>query len=356
MRGLMLPLVLPSALLLCSFLPAEAPATPAAQDNGYCPASPQCAPGHEECGPLYGPTTSQYHVRDTSCSNGDPNGMFYDAVHGMYHVFYQTFKGPPCSPPVQPCGGGTEVWGHVVSQDLATWSHLPAAIWTDHSFDSSGAWTGSTTLVNGPANPIIMFPGLTAHGVFMNLARPANRSDPRLISWASETTNLSATTDYSSAWETVGGDFLTVGHEGQLYRGDRNFSNWVALPSPALWPSGDCPDLFELPRVCDACSSNHSAAEPAHSSGPTHVFKHSRQGSVGDVYQLGRYTGPPATNHTSGGTWTPLSPFIAADHARDLHNGSLMYVVCMTLYVCMYVCMLSLTGTPRHNPKLLLSS
>ena len=27
----------------------------------------------------------------------------------------------------------------------------------------------------GPGNPVIMFPGLTDHGVFMNLARPVHR-------------------------------------------------------------------------------------------------------------------------------------------------------------------------------------
>ena len=45
----------------------------AAADDGYCPMSPQCRPGHEECGPLYGNSSSQFHVRDTSCSNGTPH-------------------------------------------------------------------------------------------------------------------------------------------------------------------------------------------------------------------------------------------------------------------------------------------
>ena len=311
-----------SAVLLLPLALPLGQGSAAARDDGYCPKSPQCAPGNEECGPLYGPSTAQFHVRDTSCSNGDPNGMFWDEVHSLYHVFYQTFKGPPCNPPVPPCGGGTEVWGHVVSKDMATWEHLPAAIWTDHPYDSSGAWTGSTTLVNGAANPVIMFPGLVAHGTFMNLARPANRSDPRLVEWASETTNLSATTDYSSAWQTASGDYLTVGHEGQLYRGSHTFSNWTAIPGPALWPSGDCPDVFELPRICEGCGS---AAEMDSAELPTHVFKHSLQNGIGDVYQFGRYTAPAPTNTTSGGIWVPLSGFISADIARDVHNGTLMY-------------------------------
>jgi hypothetical protein len=107
----MVPLALPGLLLLALAPPA---ATGSSASSGYCPGKPP----QEECGPLYGNATVQYHARDTSCSNGDPNGMFYDAVHGMYHVFYQTFKGPPCDPPVPPCDSGTEVWGHVVSKDL----------------------------------------------------------------------------------------------------------------------------------------------------------------------------------------------------------------------------------------------
>ena len=150
------------------------------------------------------------------------------------------------------------MWGHVVSKDMAFWEHLPAAIWTDHPFDSSGkerererereterqrdreeqgsdpghlghssfsiltlhgphllyhgtafatvfstvvstvssicrlycrpllplqgAWTGSTTMVPGQG-PVIMFPGLTAHGVFLNLATPNDPSDPLLTVW-----------------------------------------------------------------------------------------------------------------------------------------------------------------------------
>ncbi len=320
---LLLELLVPGLVLQLSARGGQAAALRARGEGSseYCPASSQCGPGHEECGPLFGSATTQFHVRDTSCSNGDPNGMFYDSVHGLYHVFYQTFKGRPCDPPVPPCDSGTEVWGHVVSKDLATWLHLPAAIWSDHGFDSSGAWTGSTTLVNSPANPIIMFPGLTAHGVLMNLAKPANRSDPHLVRWASETTNLSATTDFSSAWQTADGDYLTVGHEGQLYRSSNTFQNWSAVPGPALWPAGDCPDMFELPRTCDGCTARTTSPGDT----PTHVFKHSLQGSVGDVYQFGHYTPPGAGNVTSGGSWTALSGFIPADFGRDVHNGSLMY-------------------------------
>jgi sucrose-6-phosphate hydrolase SacC (GH32 family) len=85
----------------------------------YCP--PVCGPGHEECGPAFGPTTPQFHVRDNSCGMNDPNGPFWDARHGYYHMFYQAHKGPKCNPAVPPCDIWSEVWGHAVSKDLASW-------------------------------------------------------------------------------------------------------------------------------------------------------------------------------------------------------------------------------------------
>ena len=67
-------------------------------DPDYCPLSPKCAPGHEECGPRFDPATSQFHVKDTSCNNGDPNSMFFDKAHNLYHVFYQHIKNPNPKP------------------------------------------------------------------------------------------------------------------------------------------------------------------------------------------------------------------------------------------------------------------
>ena len=118
---------------------------------------------------------------------------------------------------------------------------------------------------------------------------------PRQV-WDATTTNYTATTDFSAAWRTEQGEYLTVGHEGQLYA-SQDFKNWSQVPGPALFPSGDCPDLFPLPRTCDGCpDSPDISTQPLP---PTHVFKHSFQneppghtGPVGDVYQFGRYTEP----------------------------------------------------------------
>ena len=93
---------------------------------------------------------------------------------------------------------------------------------------------------------------------------------------------------------------------------------------PALWPAGDCPDFFALPRICDGCGEDRDTSEAGIPTTPTHVFKHSLQGGVGDVYQLGRWLDPVAANSPSG-SWTSLGPFLPADLARDVHNGSLVY-------------------------------
>ena len=169
----------------------------AAGSEGPCPGPfppdwHQCGPGAgETCGPDFGSDHCQFHIRDArygrrsvlrppsprsvlvssvspphptrspllthphSCGIGDPNGPFYDATHDMYHTFYQSSRGPPCDPMVPPCDPSTEVWGHAASKDLVTWKHLPVAIWNNHSYDGSGVWTGSATIVDG--SPVLMF-------------------------------------------------------------------------------------------------------------------------------------------------------------------------------------------------------
>ena len=37
--------------------------------------------------------TPQYHVMDRSCDENDPNAPFFDAVHGVFHLFYQKHCG-----------------------------------------------------------------------------------------------------------------------------------------------------------------------------------------------------------------------------------------------------------------------
>ena len=71
------------------------------------------------------------------CGNNDPNGPFYDPMHDMYHLFYQTHVDE------------TVKWGHIASRDMVKWVHLPIAIRNTTWYDCGGVWTGSITLVDG---------------------------------------------------------------------------------------------------------------------------------------------------------------------------------------------------------------
>ena len=81
----------------------------------------------------------QFHVRDLSCGENDPNGPVYDPVHGVYHLHYQNHVG---------CRGG-RTYGHAVSRDFVHWAHMPISIWNDRSYDEHAIFTGSATVVEG---------------------------------------------------------------------------------------------------------------------------------------------------------------------------------------------------------------
>lgn len=100
-----------------------------------------CPPGP------FGKNTPQFHVKDASCGENDPNGPSYDPVHGVYHLHYQNHVGLH--------GGRT--YGHAVSKDMTKWAHMPDSIWNDQPYDASAIYTGSATVVNGTV--VQVYPG-----------------------------------------------------------------------------------------------------------------------------------------------------------------------------------------------------
>ena len=147
-----------------------------------------CGPQHQTCTGT--PPTYRYHLADSSCDINDPNGPFYDPVHGVYHLLYQIHIAED-----QGGVGDGPDWGHWVSRDFKRWAQLPVAIWNDEYYDNSAIYTGSTTIVDG--KPVIMYTGRcktlpgqsgcndnASLGFTYALAVPANASDPLYTRWS----------------------------------------------------------------------------------------------------------------------------------------------------------------------------
>ena len=79
-----------------------------------------------------------FHITGEKGWINDPNGVV--KFQGKYHVFYQHH---PYS-----CEWGPMHWGHVVSDDLLTWTYLPYALVPGDEFDKDGCFSGSSLVVN----------------------------------------------------------------------------------------------------------------------------------------------------------------------------------------------------------------
>ena len=79
-----------------------------------------------------------HHITPTKGWINDPNGVI--KFKNKYHVFYQ----------YHPYGlvWGPMHWGHVVSDDLLHWEHLPIALTPGDEFDKDGCFSGSSIVYN----------------------------------------------------------------------------------------------------------------------------------------------------------------------------------------------------------------
>lgn len=74
-----------------------------------------------------------FHVTPKVGWMNDPNG--FSVYQGKYHLFYQSHPYSNAWGPMH--------WGHVVSEDLLHWEHLPSAIAPDTEYDKGGCFSGS---------------------------------------------------------------------------------------------------------------------------------------------------------------------------------------------------------------------
>jgi len=296
-----------------------------------------CSPANQKC--IGNPPKYTFHLNDPTCDINDPNGPFYDPVHGLYHNFYQIHIAEN-----QNGAGDGPDWGHWVSRDFVKWTQLPVAIWNDEFYDNSAIFTGSTTIVNG--KPVIMYPGKCKGecnggkgGFTYALAVPKNSSDPLYTEWtkegqiqgkAFENPVLNSTgDDPSTAWQTSEGEWRIIGNQpcapegGNALYGSMDFVSWYKIGCTTLM-AGDCPTFFPLPSLTPG-SEHYVASHGAPM--PDHVHKSGGQG--GDQTQVGIWTdGKPGKEGTGTvGTWdiTPGSKTQFLDrgktHAsKDFHD------------------------------------
>lgn len=69
------------------------------------------------------PFRSVYHHTPPAKWMNDPNGMFYDEISGLWHLYYQHNPEATVWGPMH--------WGHSVSKDLIHWEHLPIVLYPD---------------------------------------------------------------------------------------------------------------------------------------------------------------------------------------------------------------------------------
>jgi sucrose-6-phosphate hydrolase SacC (GH32 family) len=172
------------------------------------------------------------------------------------------------------------------------------------------AGAGSATVM--PDGKIFqLYPGICKptggpHGAYsnctsggnLNLAVPADPSDPLLTNWTKLGINPivnNTQRDPSSAWRTPHGEWRIVTFNTTLYA-STDFLSWYEVGQQPGFDVGECPSFLPLPRE----TPGSGPAPPTVAGRPTHVYKNSHAWS--DFMQPGSYTdGAPGVV----GKWKP---------------------------------------------------
>ncbi len=250
----------------------------------------------------------------------DPNGLVY--YDGEYHLFYQHYPHSPQWGPMH--------WGHAVSRDLLSWTHLPIALTPD---DNGMVFSGSA---------VVDWRNTAGFGAQALVAIYTNHKEPGHI----ETQCLAFSTDRGRTWQKYAHnpvlpnpnlrDFrdpkvfwhrnhwvmcLAAGQAIYFYTSP-NLRHWTRagvfapqniLPADAVW---ETPDLFELPvsgsgQTRWVLTLGVSAGAPA--------------GGSGACYFIGRFDGstfiPDAPAQASALSDSPLSNLLPLwmDYGPDFY-------------------------------------
>eukprot|EP01116_Phalansterium_solitarium_P015672 TRINITY_DN3484_c0_g1_i1.p2 TRINITY_DN3484_c0_g1~~TRINITY_DN3484_c0_g1_i1.p2 ORF type:complete len:907 (-),score=336.39 TRINITY_DN3484_c0_g1_i1:6873-9593(-) len=187
-----------------------------------------------------------YHLRPDIFWMSDVCGPF--VWNGVYHVFYQNTPDRLL---------GEMCWGHAVSRDLLRWTLLPPIMCPSEWYDIDGVFDGSTFITD--SGPMILYCGVYASTddspvapKSMNLAYPANLSDPYLTHWIKAPYNpivplpppeLITILDPGEVWRDPDGSWHFTAAAGVLGNATRGTPNLLAvahfasanLTDPAAW-------------------------------------------------------------------------------------------------------------------------
>eukprot|EP01052_Picozoa_sp_SAG31_P039954 SAG31_NODE_5666_length_2394_cov_1.342919_1_plen_672_part_10 len=303
-----------------------------------------CSQDNQICGPMAFKYT--FHLSDQhGCGLNDPNGPFFDPIHGMYHLMYQDHLALP-----QPGQGSSLTgpsWGHWASRDLATWTQLPVAIWNDQWWDAAAVYSGSATVVDG--KPVVIYPGLYApspsppvdsawvdydvrvdHDTRQHsyaMAVPANLSDPFYRNWTKVINGsknplfTQVGDDPSSAWQTAAGEWTFIGNTGchvsKTEGGTEMYAtmDWRVFYKKgcARLPGGDCPSMFPLPELTRGSELGLTKKQIENLPNFVHVSgdKHNDDHCVPGLWTDSTIAGPGNV-----GSWIPIGPANAVDKGR----------------------------------------
>ena len=267
------------------------------------------------------PFYTAFHFQPLKNWMNDPNGPFYDADTGLYHLFAQYNPNGPRWADMS--------WYHAVSTDMVHWAHLPVALTPDHPYDCGGEYSGSATLVDGV--PVLSVSVACGKWILMAIPAKDKKTDPLFINWKKNGTMPGSGAPFSGpvfdapagegegtrdpttgwqgsdkVWRMATGCGDKVSHKGGacLFKSE-NFVNWTAVgwlhhpldaQNTGFW---ECPDFFPIPGT------------------EKFVLKASA-GASDDFWSVGTYTEKPGMTED---VFTPVSYDIRAGPGADGGGG-----------------------------------
>mgnify|MGYP003574918487 CR=1 FL=1 len=209
------------------------------------------------------PNRPEWHITAPANWINDPNGPIFH--NGSWHMFYQ--HNPYGD------GWGNMHWGHVRSQDMAHWEHLPIALWPSKEVGEDHVFSGCS-VIRADGRPVIFY---TSIGRGKSAGEYAEQwmaiGDKDLLKWEKPASNPVLSESLhggTKIWDWrdpyhfkyKGGDFMVLGgnlNHGKggeavvtLYKArDRSLDKWEYLgilfkhPDPKV-TNIECPNFFEL--------------------------------------------------------------------------------------------------------------